>query len=345
MNQQHFPDRHEPSVRPIRRPRPISGQRPDQRGYEPQYNRSGSSKNPSAAHPLYRRWRRFFCRLLLIIVHGLLWLREQLACRPIRRAAQAALVLILLTAVLAVWQAGADSALADAGGAGTEDEVFPAATELAMNDPSASDPVSLAGMTGDPAAVSQAAPSPTGKPTAIANTVIPTATTFQGIAPAITSRWVFPLKIEPYTPTIGVFGAARTSNRLHGGIDLYADPGTPVYAMTAGKVKDVLVFYENLMAVDVANADGTTIRYGELAPAVKIGDTVARGDLIGKLRRNSGGTCMLHLEIYATVSAEDLTQVDNKKNYSNVPVGSKSYRRRWDLVDPSAVYSLDRLDA
>jgi murein DD-endopeptidase MepM/ murein hydrolase activator NlpD len=184
--------------------------------------------------------------------------------------------------------------------------------------------------------------------TARATTIQTTAATrtaaaaFPGIARSITDRWQFPLKCEPETPVYGSFGSARTSKRLHAGIDLYAPSGTAVYAMTSGKVQNIAVFYNNLMELAVANHDGTTIRYCELVPLVKIGDTVSQGQIIAKLRKNYDGTCMLHLEIYAKISSEPLTQTENLTHYLYVPIGKKPYVRRCDLVDPSAVYALRR---
>jgi murein DD-endopeptidase MepM/ murein hydrolase activator NlpD len=164
---------------------------------------------------------------------------------------------------------------------------------------------------------------------------------FFGIEPGIFVKWQFPLKIEPHTPRQGVFGAGRTSTRLHAGIDLYAPDGTEVFAMTGGKVSQIYLFYESLLAIEVENDDGTTIRYTELTPLVKVGNRVEQGQLIARLKKNSGGSCMLHLEIYATAGTGPLTQVNNK-TYLYVPMRTKSYMRRSDLVDPSAVYQLPR---
>ena len=172
--------------------------------------------------------------------------------------------------------------------------------------------------------------------------VIVTATTFPGINPEVTGQWHFPMKYEPRTPGIGLFGATRSNMRSHAGIDLYAPPGTMIYAMTDGRVRNIDVFYQGLMSIEVENLDGTTIRYTELAPLVAIGDPVKQGQAIAKLRKNYDGTCMLHLEIYATISPDTLTDLENQSDYLYVPVGARSYRRRSDLVDPSAVYSLVR---
>lgn len=186
-------------------------------------------------------------------------------------------------------------------------------------------------------------PQPTAVPTvAVTENTAPAATEFPGIDSRITSRWLFPLRVDTYTPAQGLFGASRGSSRAHAGIDLYAPHGTEVYAMTSGQVRSIYLFYENLLAFEVENDDGTMIRYTELEPLVKVGDRVEQGQLIARLRRNSSGSCMLHLEIYATSCQTPMTQTDNKSNYLYVSTSGRSFMRRSDLVDPTAVYSLPR---
>ena len=164
---------------------------------------------------------------------------------------------------------------------------------------------------------------------------------FWGISQQITSQWIFPLQIETHTPVQGQFGASRSNGRAHAGIDLYAPNGTDVFAMASGRVRSIYLFYEDLLAFEVENDDGTLIRYTELDPLVKTGERVEQGQLIAQLRKNSSGSCMLHLEIYATCSGQPTTQTDNRSNYLYVSHTS-SFMRRSDLVDPSAVYSLPR---
>lgn len=164
---------------------------------------------------------------------------------------------------------------------------------------------------------------------------------FPGIADSVTRHWTFPMKCSPATPAVGVFGANRGS-RLHAGIDLYAPAGTEIFAMTAGRIRSIEVFYQGLMAIDIENDDGTTIRYGEMVQSVQVGDRVERGQLLGRLKRNHDGTCMLHLEIYASVRPDDLTQTGNVKDYPLISVHTRSFRRRSDLVNPGAVYTLSQ---
>lgn len=298
-------------------------------------------------------------------------LRAMMACRP-GQALAATIGLVLFT--LAVWAVlnlaglgpdrtvageasnyGSDHAAATASAAGMISSTGSGSDSGAVT--TASTLTGTAGATSEQSALattisSSAATSATTIATATATTrtadlttataVVAASDEFPGINPKLSGRWTFPMKIEPYTPAQGAFGTNRTSARVHAGIDLYAPSGTEIYAMTDGRVRDITLFYNNLMAIEVENKDGTTIRYTELEPLVKAGDAVSQGQLIAKLRKNYSGTCMLHLEIYATVNAGALTQIDNQADYRYVAVGKKTFMRRSDLVNPSAVYSLAR---
>lgn len=304
--------------------------------------KSSHARNP--AYPLYppairsvdpKQFHRIrSIRPPLTVLHQ--QLQAMMACRP-GQALAGTIGLVLFT--LVVWTAlnwaglGPDRTVAgeasNYGSASTAgDQPGSAATSALSATPVATSPT---------AAVTTATAAPTTTPAVVA-----ASDEFPGINPKLSCRWTFPMKIEPYTPAQGAFGANRTSARVHAGIDLYAPSGTEIYAMTDGRVRDITLFYNNLMAIEVENKDGTTIRYTELEPLVKAGDAVSQGQLIAKLRKNYSGTCMLHLEIYATVNAGALTQIDNQTDYRYVTVEEKTYMRRGDLVNPSAVYSLAR---
>ncbi|MEA4925858.1 MAG: M23 family metallopeptidase [Syntrophomonadaceae bacterium] len=152
--------------------------------------------------------------------------------------------------------------------------------------------------------------------------------------------WLQPVKgKQTADPTGGAryFGASRSNGRVHAAIDFIAPGGTPVYAMTDGKVARISIFFQNTSAVEVQNTDGTVARYCEIAPAVSVGTTVHRGDVIGKIMTNYAGTAMLHLEMYMGTSSGSLSQGSNSSNYKYVPV--RNYERRSDLIDPTgAIY-------
>lgn len=152
--------------------------------------------------------------------------------------------------------------------------------------------------------------------------------------------WLQPVKGRQIAdPTGGsrYFGAPRDNGRAHAAIDFIAPSGTLVYAMTDGKVIRTSIFFENTSAVEVKNTDGTVARYGEIAPAVSVNKIVHRGDVIGTIISNYGGTSMLHLEVYMGTASGSLSQ-SNASNYKYVTV--RNYERRADLIDPTGAMYL-----
>ena len=164
--------------------------------------------------------------------------------------------------------------------------------------------------------------------------------------------WVHPLKGGPtLDPTTGSrnFGAQRTvkdkngkiiRTRYHAGIDFVAEPGREVIAMTDGVVIRISYnFYAGTDAVEVKHSDGTIGRYCEIKVSVKQNDKVKKGDVLGKIVRNTSKerTHMLHLEVYDGTGEGFLTQ-NNSQNYKNVPI--KNYQRRCDLVDSTGAKDL-----
>ncbi|HEX3011844.1 MAG TPA: peptidoglycan-binding protein [Syntrophomonadaceae bacterium] len=151
------------------------------------------------------------------------------------------------------------------------------------------------------------------------------------------STWLQPLKgLQTYVPA-GSFGSPRANGRAHAAVDLIAPSGRLVYAMTDGKVIRTSLFFENTYAVEVQNTDGTVARYCELAPAVSVGAIVHRGDVIGKIITNWGGSSMLHLEMYKGTASGSLTQASNT-SFWYVP--ARNYERRADLIDPTGAVNL-----
>jgi murein DD-endopeptidase MepM/ murein hydrolase activator NlpD len=153
--------------------------------------------------------------------------------------------------------------------------------------------------------------------------------------------WLQPVKgLQIAAPNGGLryFGAPRANGRAHAAIDFIAPNGTPVYAMTDGKVIRTSLFFENTYAVEVQNTDGTIARYGEIAPAVSVNKIVQRGDVIGKIITNYGGTSMLHLEMYMGTASGSLSQENNTNTYKYVTL--RNYERRSDLIDPTRAKDL-----
>lgn len=117
----------------------------------------------------------------------------------------------------------------------------------------------------------------------------------------------------PLAPHPGAFGAVR-KNHVHEGIDFYCDENTPVYAVEAGTIVNILDFtgtkagspwWHDTQAVMVEGKTGVVL-YGEIKAAanLSIGDTVEAGQEIGVvtqvLTKDKGRPMtMLHFELYA----------------------------------------------
>lgn len=155
--------------------------------------------------------------------------------------------------------------------------------------------------------------------------------------------WTLPIK-DSFKSITGSrkFASSRDSGRrAHAGIDFVANAGTKVYAITSGKVLQVYTFYEGTKAVEVLNDDGSILRYCEIAPSVKSGDRISQGDIIGTIMRATGGTSMLHLELYRGDASGSLTQRNNKE-YTYVD-NDCNFQRRSDLMDPTFLKDLKPL--
>jgi len=116
----------------------------------------------------------------------------------------------------------------------------------------------------------------------------------------------------PVAPHVGAFGVKRSHDR-HRGIDLYAPPGTEVYAVEDGKIVDIRPWtgpkancdwWLDTDAVLVEGKSGLVV-YGEIEVIigeVEVGMSIEKGDVVGRVKRvlrNDKGrpTSMLHLEL------------------------------------------------
>lgn len=118
----------------------------------------------------------------------------------------------------------------------------------------------------------------------------------------------------------GSFGYIR-KNHIHEGIDLYAPPDTPVYAVEDGVVVSILDFtgekvgspwWHETQSVMIEGASGV-VNLGEITPLshLKIGQYVEAGTLIGHLKTvlkkfKGRPQTMLHLELYQAGQRESL---------------------------------------
>jgi murein DD-endopeptidase MepM/ murein hydrolase activator NlpD len=132
-------------------------------------------------------------------------------------------------------------------------------------------------------------------------------------------KWIFPLPGKHhiyYAPHAAGFGTKRKYHH-HEGVDLYISEGTKVRAVEAGKIVGVHLFtgpsagspwWLDTSCVMVEGPSGV-VNYGEIDPAVAIGDNVEAGSIIGRVKRvirkdKGKPMSMLHLELYRPGTTE-----------------------------------------
>jgi len=122
------------------------------------------------------------------------------------------------------------------------------------------------------------------------------------------------------------FGAKRTSTdpdtgksyqRVHVGVDLFADDGDIVYTTEPGEIIALLPYYKGTGAVYVLNDSGIIVNYGEVKMNswrqydLKVGDVVQARQPIAKVGVSSDGSHMLHIETFtADTTVEQIRSGD-----------------------------------
>ena len=108
-----------------------------------------------------------------------------------------------------------------------------------------------------------------------------------------------------------VYNPTTRDWRTHAGMDLAADPGTPVRAAAAGTV--LSVYEDDLLGqtVSVRHADGWVTHYSNLDPAVLVqaGETVGAGQELGTVGTTAllevGSAPHLHFAVYRDNVVQD----------------------------------------
>jgi murein DD-endopeptidase MepM/ murein hydrolase activator NlpD len=87
---------------------------------------------------------------------------------------------------------------------------------------------------------------------------------------------------------------------FHKGIDITASRGSPIYAPAAGKVTYAQRFSTYGLCVEVEHGAGIMTRFAHLSGfAVDVGQTVARGDMLGYVGNTGRSTAPhLHYEVH-----------------------------------------------
>jgi murein DD-endopeptidase MepM/ murein hydrolase activator NlpD len=93
------------------------------------------------------------------------------------------------------------------------------------------------------------------------------------------------------------FGEPRPGGRIHGGIDMHAPDGTPVWAVKSGNVQFALESLGGLVAYLYAD-DGNVYYYAHMSDNVGSNQRVAQSDQIGFVGETGNATSPhLHFEI------------------------------------------------
>ncbi|MBM3255226.1 MAG: M23 family metallopeptidase [Candidatus Omnitrophica bacterium] len=102
----------------------------------------------------------------------------------------------------------------------------------------------------------------------------------------------------------GFFGSPRSGNRLHEGIDLFAQIGTPVLAVRSGKVVISKVQHKGMGNYIVMRHPGNLVTiYGHLSKVyARRGDFVRQGKVIGEVGKTGNANYRdiqphLHFEV------------------------------------------------
>ena len=116
---------------------------------------------------------------------------------------------------------------------------------------------------------------------------------------------------KEYSMEVPVYSATMYDYRTHAGIDIAADPGTPVKAVSSGTIKDV---YEDVLygtTVVIEHADGVESVYQGLSPDLPVetvvGHTVLTGEAIAGVGNSalceSAEASHLHFEMHKNGTA------------------------------------------
>ena len=193
-------------------------------------------------------------------------------------------------------------------GGGTENVAADSPTQVVVTpspSPKVTTPSVKPTLTPKPSLTPSETPAPSTTPSTVpAPSAAPTTAPSPSYKPTLAYDWPvegeilhdFSLEVLAYDETMGDW-------RTHSGIDIAAEAGTPVCAVSSGTVTDV--YEDDLMGVTVVidHGDGLTSTYSNLTaePAVAVGDDVLTGDPIGAVGdtalAESARAAHLHLEM------------------------------------------------
>ena len=108
------------------------------------------------------------------------------------------------------------------------------------------------------------------------------------------------------------FLARRDGGRAHVGVDLWGDYRDLVVAIENGVIANWYHFYHGVNCLIVRCDSGVVINYGEVDPGSdrefkwRLGSKVKAGQPLARVGRMTGGSSMLHFEIYPAGTTQNL---------------------------------------
>lgn len=119
--------------------------------------------------------------------------------------------------------------------------------------------------------------------------------------------------IKSYSVDLPIYSATMNDYRCHTGVDIYAEPGMPVFSFTDGVVKDI--YNDPMMGVTVSvdHGDGLVSYYQnlneQLADGIKVGTAVDAGRALGCVGETTlvelSDASHLHFEVRCDGKAAD----------------------------------------
>lgn len=121
---------------------------------------------------------------------------------------------------------------------------------------------------------------------------------------------------------VDTFTAARSEGRTHNALDIIAARGTPVLAVTDGRLLRMFTSEKGGLTIYQVGTDERTVYYyahlDRYADSLKDGQTLRRGDVIGYVgdTGNSGaGNCHLHFAVWTITDPKRFHDGDNINPY------------------------------
>lgn len=119
--------------------------------------------------------------------------------------------------------------------------------------------------------------------------------------------------VKGYSVDLPIYSATMNDYRCHTGVDIYAEPGMPVFSFTDGVVKEI--YNDPMMGVTVSvdHGDGLVSYYQnlseQLADGIKVGASLEAGNAIGCVGETTlvelSDASHLHFEVRRDGKAED----------------------------------------